>query len=106
MKDCRDCVRWETCPCGKTGHEKGTSIGYSIGECKDYVERNQDKAFMPKYLLKPCFTGDPKVDAITIERIERYIPEIEDKVPDVASAVKGFIEIWKAEQEKQNDSFD
>ena len=38
-----------------------------------------------------------------IELIERYIPEIEDKVPDVASAVKGFIGIWKAEQEKKND---
>lgn len=39
MKDCRDCVQWETCQCGKTGHERGTSIGYSIGECKDYMER-------------------------------------------------------------------
>lgn len=36
MKDCRDCQKWETCPCGKPGHDKGTSIGYSIGECKDY----------------------------------------------------------------------
>ena len=43
------------------------------------------------------------MDAKLIERIERYIPEIEDKVPDVASAVKGFIEMWKAEQEKKND---
>ena len=35
MKDCRDCQEWETCPCGKPGHDKGASIGYSIGECKD-----------------------------------------------------------------------
>ena len=35
-KDCRICKRWNECPCGKEGHEKGTSIGYSIGECKDY----------------------------------------------------------------------
>lgn len=35
--------------------------------------------------------------------IERYISEIEDKVPDVTSAVKGFIEIWKKEQEKWNE---
>ena len=41
------------------------------------------------------------MDAITIERIERYIPEIEDKVPDVALAVKGFIRIWKAEHENE-----
>lgn len=37
--DCRNCVNWETCPCGKPGHDNGTSIGYSIGECKDYQER-------------------------------------------------------------------
>ena len=35
-KDCRNCVHFEECPCGKQGHEKGTSFGYSIGECKDY----------------------------------------------------------------------
>ena len=37
-KDCRNCVYWITCPCGKSGHDKGTSIGYSIGECKRYKE--------------------------------------------------------------------
>ena len=37
-KDCRDCTNWETCACGKTGHEKGTSQGYSIGECQ-YFEK-------------------------------------------------------------------
>lgn len=36
MKDCRDCQQWETCPCEKPGHDKDTSIGYLIGECKDY----------------------------------------------------------------------
>lgn len=35
-KDCRNCKKWNECPCGKKGHENGTSIGYSIGECKDY----------------------------------------------------------------------
>lgn len=39
QKDCRDCVHWNDCPCGKTGHEKGTSIGYSIGECKEYSRK-------------------------------------------------------------------
>ncbi len=37
-KDCRDCIHWLTCACGKTGHEKGTSQGYSIGECRDFEE--------------------------------------------------------------------
>ena len=35
-EDCRNCKRWDECPCGKEGHTNGTSIGYSIGECKDY----------------------------------------------------------------------
>lgn len=35
-EDCRNCKKWNECPCGKAGHENGTSIGYSIGECKDY----------------------------------------------------------------------
>ena len=43
------------------------------------------------------------LDEIKIEMIEKYISEIEDKVPDVALAVKGFIEIWKKEQEKWNE---
>lgn len=38
MKDCRDCKHWNTCPCGKQGHDKGVSIGYSNGQCKDYEE--------------------------------------------------------------------
>lgn len=37
-KDCRECVHWETCVNGKEGHEKGTSQGYSIGECQ-YFEK-------------------------------------------------------------------
>lgn len=35
-EDCRNCKEWNRCPCGKEGHENGTSIGYSIGECKNY----------------------------------------------------------------------
>ena len=42
--DCRDCNKWETCECGKQGHDKGTSIGYSIGECKEYVPADKDGA--------------------------------------------------------------
>ena len=36
MDDCRDCRDWETCPCGKQGHENGTSIGYSTGACSEF----------------------------------------------------------------------
>ena len=36
MEDCRNCKQYKLCPCGEKGHENGTSIGYSIGECKDY----------------------------------------------------------------------
>lgn len=39
MEDCRNCTQWETCPCGKSGHEKGTSIGYSIGECTEFQDK-------------------------------------------------------------------
>lgn len=41
-EDCRDCQEWESCPCGKAGHDKGTSIGYSIGECKHYKEKQNE----------------------------------------------------------------
>ena len=36
--DCRNCDKWKTCENGEKGHANGTSIGYSIGECRDYVE--------------------------------------------------------------------
>lgn len=35
-EDCRTCNKWSECECGEKGHKNGTSIGYSIGECKDY----------------------------------------------------------------------
>lgn len=43
------------------------------------------------------------MDDKQIEMIERYISEIENDVPNVALAVKGFIGSWKARQEKQNE---
>ena len=36
--DCRNCDKWKTCENGEKGHTNGTSIGYSIGECRDYAE--------------------------------------------------------------------
>lgn len=41
--DCRNCKYWDICPCGKSGHEKGTSLGYSIGECKNYIFKRKEE---------------------------------------------------------------
>ena len=41
-KDCRNCQKWETCPCGESGHLNGTSIGYSTGECEEYEEKQNE----------------------------------------------------------------
>lgn len=42
LPDCHNCVRWLYCPLGKEGHDKGTSIGYSIGECPNYDPGTDD----------------------------------------------------------------
>ena len=41
-EDCRNCQEWESCSCGKIGHDNGTSVGYSIGECKHYKEKQNE----------------------------------------------------------------
>ena len=41
--DCRDCKKYEDCPCGKDGHESGTSQGYLIGECKDFEPQESEE---------------------------------------------------------------
>lgn len=38
--DCRSCKKWDECPCGKEGHENGTSVSYSVGECRDYEQED------------------------------------------------------------------
>ena len=44
QQDCRNCKDYEDCPCGKDGHESGTSQGYSIGECKNFEpHESEDK---------------------------------------------------------------
>lgn len=35
-EDCRTCNKWSECECGEKGHKNSTSIGYSIGNCKNY----------------------------------------------------------------------
>lgn len=41
-EDCRNCKKWSDCECGRKGHINGTSIGYSIGECKDYEPQESE----------------------------------------------------------------
>lgn len=41
--DCRNCDKWKTCGNGEKGHANGTSIGYSIGECRDYAELKREQ---------------------------------------------------------------
>ena len=41
--NCQDCKEFEDCPCGKDGHENGTSQGYSIGECKDFDSQENEE---------------------------------------------------------------
>lgn len=43
---CTNCKKWDECPCGKEGHINGTSIGYSIGECKDYEPSEETRELL------------------------------------------------------------
>ena len=57
MKDCRDCLHWETCLCGKVGHNNGTSIGYSIGQCMDFTKRTKSmKEIVMEIVSRPSKT--------------------------------------------------
>ena len=58
MKDCRNCAKWEDCPCGKKGHGNGFSIGYSAEECTEY-----------KPMAKPCpfCGGEAKIIQLDLE---------------------------------------
>ena len=60
-EDCRECALWERCPCGKAGHENGTSVGYSIGECKMYDPIEIARQYAPKF-------DKPVVDMVEVVR--------------------------------------
>lgn len=60
-EDCRECALWERCPCGKEGHENGTSVGYSIGECKMYDPIEIARQYAPKF-------DKPVVDMVEVVR--------------------------------------
>lgn len=76
-KDCRNCKKWNECPCGKEGHENGTSIGYSIGECKDY-ELSED-AVSREAMLSLQTEYAEKMDATTFWELRddiRALPSV------------------------------
>ena len=81
VKDCRNCKKWNKCPCGKEGHENGTSIGYSIGECQDY-EPCEDCTVIKK-LSKKYYVEDAY--GYTDEDIVNKINEIIDAVNESSS---------------------
>jgi hypothetical protein len=83
-KDCRDCKKWNDCECGKKGHENGTSIGYSIGECKEFEVKampigklEEVKAELPDHSFWQDAGGEPLV-AIrdVVEIIDRKVNEL------------------------------
>ena len=43
MDDCRDCREWDTCSCGRPGHEGGTSLGYPTGACAEFKPREGER---------------------------------------------------------------
>lgn len=82
-EDCRNCKKWNECPCGKEGHENGTSIGYSIGECKDY--ESCEDAVSRKAVLSLQTEYAEKMGATTFWKLRddiRGLPSVKPKYTD------------------------
>lgn len=78
--DCRSCKKWDECPCGKEGHENETSIGYSVGECREYEkEGNLDKIRAEIDLLSDSRCDENTVTIYSWNGMKRRIFEIIDK---------------------------
>lgn len=87
-RDCRSCKKWDECPCGKEGHENGTSIGYSVGECRDFEQRFCDDCISREDAIKTVFPyvdGDLIADAIkrlpSVTPHTRWIP-VSERLPE------------------------
>ena len=90
--DCRNCKKWDDCECGRKGNINGTSIGYSIGECKDYEPC--ENAISREELLKAIDTLD-KFGYSARYGLERLDKDDKDFVPyvkydDVIKCIKGM----------------
>ena len=85
-KDCRLCKEFDECVNGRKGHENGTSIGYSIGECKDY--KPCDDAISRAELIG-LLKSKIKTHRSTIEIADKLIPLIEKLSSVTPSRRKG-----------------
>ena len=93
-EDCRNCKKWNECPCGKEGHENGTSIGYSIGESKNYepcddcISRQEALNVVHKYFEHYlqlnddiCLDGLRSLPPVTPKEKTGWIP-VSERLPD------------------------
>ena len=88
-EDCRNCKKWNECPCGEMGHKKGTSIGYSIGECKEYQPSEDciSRADAKKYLSAPDANGDRVIYESDLD----LLPSVTPTNADIKEAyIKGY----------------
>ena len=78
--DCRNCQKWSECECGEKGHANGTSIGYAIGECKEYVPC--DDAISRQAVLNTLYSMDKALDENrTIEEYKELLKECYEQLP-------------------------
>lgn len=85
QNDCRSCKKWDVCPCGKKGHENGTSLGYSVGECREYEKQPCDDCISRKVVEQITWEEPSYTDALNA------ITEVRDKIrqlPSVTSQPK------------------
>jgi hypothetical protein len=77
--DCRNCKKWGDCECGRKGHINGTSIGYSIGECKDYEPCDYAISRILKRMWNCRGKHTTSIDKVKMEQIVR------DELPSVTT---------------------
>lgn len=83
--DCRSCKKWDECPCGKEGHENGTSISYSVGECRDYEQEDILDKIRAKIQYAQTYKMFKGEDTVYVKRdyvlaiIDKYKTERSDK---------------------------
>lgn len=103
--DCKTCNKWSKCECGEKGHKNNTSIGYSVGVCKDYVLNELPNINPPKTTMYKDAV-DRKDVKLAIYKICLYednkdifvklFAEIND-LPNINSQKIGY---WKVDSDK------
>lgn len=81
MISCKSCQEYDICPCGREGHDNGTSVGDSIGECSSYKERYSFQEAKDRLSVLKCTDGfmpgdheAMRVGIDAIEKIEKILP--------------------------------